>query len=163
MKRWEEDKKWSDKFLPEIKRHLGEYLIGEPKHIEEDMNNNTDLIVLELRAIRIACRVRRDQYREKYGSQFTIRTERQTSNKTELTKIIEGWGDYMFYGFGGERNLTQWFIGDLNAFRLWFNGEIVRRKGGLPGTLHGNPDGSSDFRAFDKNSIPNFIIAEKAV
>ena len=27
---WREDKRWSDRFLPEIKRILGEHLIAEP-------------------------------------------------------------------------------------------------------------------------------------
>ena len=72
VNKWEEDKRWSDRYLPEIKRHLGEFLIGEPKHSEEDWNHNTDLIVLELKAVRIACRVRKDKYREKYGEEFVV-------------------------------------------------------------------------------------------
>ena len=159
---WKNDKQWSDRYLSEIKRHLGEYLISEPENIKEDETHNTDLVVLELKAVRIACRIRKEKYREKYGHEFTIRSFRQSGNKTELAKIIEGWGDYIFYGFADDEHLTQWFIGDLKAFRLWFNSEIVRRKGGLPGKEQSNPDGSSDFRAFEKNGIPNFIIAEKA-
>ena len=46
MKGWEDDKKWSDKFLPEIKRHLGEHLISEPENIKEDKDHNTDLTIL---------------------------------------------------------------------------------------------------------------------
>ena len=57
MADWKEDKKWSDRFLVEIKRILGEHLISEPP-IEEDMQHNTDLIVLRLNAVRIACRIR---------------------------------------------------------------------------------------------------------
>ena len=160
MSKWENDKKWSDKFLPEIKRHLGEFLIEEPKDFEEDRKNNTDLVVLELRAVRIACRIRKDKYREKYGDEFTVRERRNSGNKTELAKIVEGWGNFIFYGFADERHLTQWLIGDLNAFRLWFNYELVRNKGVIPGIPQTNFDGSSDFRAFKKNIIPNFIVAE---
>jgi len=160
MEKWKELKAWSDRFLPEIKRHLGEFLIGEPKDFEEDKEHNTDLTVLELRAVRIACRVRRDKYREKYGDEFTVRSEVRSGNKTELAKIIEGWGNYIFYGFADGQYLTQWFIGDLNAFRLWFTSELARNKGVLPGIPQTNFDGSSDFRAFKKNRIPNFIIAE---
>ena len=116
MAKWNELKAWSDKYLPEIKKHLGEYLISEPE------------------------------------------------NKTELTKIIEGWGDYLFYGFANENNLSQWFIGDLKAFRLWFNKELFKLpKGELPGEGKSNLDGSSDFRAFDKNKIPNFIVTESVI
>jgi len=161
MKNWTEDKKWSDKFLPEIKRYLGECLISEPENIKEDAFHNTDLTILELKPYRIACRIRKECYREQYGDEFTIRTYRQSGAKTELTKIIEGWGDYIFYGFAGE-NLTEWFIGDLKAFRLWFNSFLVINKGVLPGKRKSNPDGSSDFIAFKKSEIPNFIIAESS-
>jgi hypothetical protein len=129
MSKWERDKKWSDKYLSEIKRYLGEFLIGEPENIKEDIKHNTDLTVLELKTVRIACRVRKDKYREKYGHEFTIRSHRSTGNKTELAKIIEGWGDYIFYDFADESCLTQWFIGDLKAFRLWFSSELVKRHG----------------------------------
>ena len=159
MKKWEELKAWSDQYLPEIKRCIGEHLISEPNDFREDKDHNTDLIVLELKAIRIACRVRKDSYRERYGHEFTIRLQVPSGNKTELSKIVEGWGDYFFYGFADESRLTQWFIGDLNAFRLWFSRELVKRKGELPGELRSNPDGSSDFRAFRKDEIPGFIAA----
>jgi hypothetical protein len=163
MKKWEELKAWSDKYLPEIKRHIGEHLISEPKDIAEDSTHNTDLVVLELQAIRIACRVRKDEYRKKYGNQFTIRSSVPSGNKTELTKIIEGWGDYFFYGFADDSNLTQWLIGDLKAFRLWFNRELWKLdKGQMPGIEQRNSDGSSYFRAFEKNVIPGFIIAQSA-
>jgi len=154
VEKWKELKAWSDKYLPEIKRHLGAYLISEPKDITEDSTHNTDLVVLELKAVRIACRIRKDKYRERYGNQFTIRSGVPSRNKTELAKIVEGWGDYIFYGFADDFRLTQWFIGDLKAFRLWFNSEIIKRKGELPGTAQSNLDGSSDFRAFDKDAIP---------
>jgi hypothetical protein len=161
MKKWEELKKFSDKYLPEIKRYLGEYLIAEPKEIEEDKRHNTDLVVLELRAVRIACRVRRDIYYVKYGNEFTIRSSVPSGNKTELAKIIEGWGDYIFYGFGDGEHLTHWFIGDLKAFRLWFSIQIVKNGGTLPGKVKENADGSSNFRSFNKYDIPGFIIADK--
>jgi hypothetical protein len=163
MKKWEELKAWSDKYLPEIKRHIGEHLISEPKDITEDSTHNTDLVVLELKAVRIACRVRKDKYRERYGNEFTIRSGVPSGNKTELSKIIEGWGDYFFYGFADASNLTQWFIGDLKAFRLWFNRELWKMdKGLMPGIEQHNLDGSSDFRIFNKNAIPGFIIAQSA-
>lgn len=161
---WENDKKWSDKYIPEIKRNLGQHLISEPENFKEDKEHNTDLTILQLNPYRIACRIRKDKYREKYGNEFTIRASRPiTGHKTELTKIIEGWGDYFFYGFANDEHLTQWFIGDLKAFRLWFNRELWKMdKGLMPGIEQHNFDGSSGFRAFDKNAIPDFIVAESA-
>ena len=101
MRAWQLDKRWADRFLPEIKRILGEHLIGEPPE-EEDQEHNTDLMVLKMDAVRVACRVRRNQYIDRYGDEFTIRAGRPNGSKTELTKIVEGWGDYFFYGFSDE-------------------------------------------------------------
>lgn len=158
---WETDKKWSDRFLPEIKKILGLHLIGEPP-MEEDCERNTDLMVLKMDPVRIACRIRKCKYYDKYPNDITIRCSRPSGTKTELAKIIEGWGDYFFYGFcdSGECFLIDWRLCDLKAFRLWFNGYIVKNKGTIPGVLKNNGDGSSDFRAFDSTKIKNFIIAQ---
>ena len=164
MNGWQEDKRWSDRFLPEIKRILGEHLISEPP-MEEDMQHNTDLIVLTLNSVRIACRVRKYKYLDKYGDQFTIRTGRPSDAKTELTKIMEGWGDYFFYGFANaqETALAQWVLGDLKAFRLFINRSLVRNKGRLPDSEHYNPDGSSTFRAFQHKDIQGFVITKSVL
>lgn len=159
MNSWRDDKVISDKFLPEIKRILGEHLIGEPP-VEEDAERNTDLIVLGLEAVRIACRVRSHQYLLSFPFDFTIRTSRPKGTKTELTKIVEGWGRYFFYGFSdpvGDK-LAKWFIGDLNVFRLWFLRQLCISNGKMPGLLRKNNDNSSDFIAFDYRKIQGFIF-----
>lgn len=163
MSGWQSDKRWSDRFLPEIKRILGEHLIAEPP-IEEDAERNTDLMVLRLDAVRIGCRVRKHGYLRDYGDEFTIRAGRPSGAKTELTKIIEGWGDYFFYGFSDadERQLARWFLGDLTALRLYINRYMYSNGGALPGTGRGNADGSSSFRAFKHGDIPGFVIASSA-
>jgi len=163
MKIWTDDKKWSDKFLVEIKRILGEHLISCAP-VEEDTDHNTDLIVLKLDAVRIACRIRRFSYFEKYPNEFTIRSGRPSGVKTELTKIIEGWGDYFFYGFSNktETGLIAWVLGDLKVFRLWFNREIVSKGGKIPGIPQVNNDGSSCFMAFGLDKMPDkFVVARK--
>ena len=158
---WRDDKRWSDRFLPEIKSILGIYLIAEPP-IEEDAERNTDLMVLKLDAVRIGCRIRKYQYLRPYGHQFTIRAGRPSGAKTELTKIIEGWGNYFFYGFADEREerLAQWVLGDLNALRIYINRQLVLRKGEVPGLPKENLDNSSSFIVFEHEGIPNFIIAQ---
>lgn len=161
---WAEDKRWSDRFLPEIKRILGEHLIGEPPH-EEDAERNTDLIVLRMEAVRIGCRVRKHQYANRYGGEFTIREGRPSGVKTELAKIIEGWGDYLLYGFSDETEhaLHQWFLGDMRVFRLWFNQSIVINKGKVPGFQNKNSDSAASwFRAFKISDLPKeFVVASK--
>jgi len=159
MKDWTADKRWSDKFLPQIKRILGEQLIGEPP-LEEDQEHGTDLIVLKMDAVRIGCRVRRHEYLARYGDEFTIRKGRPNGTKTELTKIIEGWGDYFFYGFSNEEEtaLAKWFLGDLKALRLFINrGLYVGGK--RPWTERNNVDGSSNFACFRHAGIPGFVVA----
>lgn len=159
MSDWEQDKRWSDKFLHEIKRILGQHLIGQPP-AEEDQARNTDIMVLRMDAVRIACRVRK-QSQIRYVDQFTIRSGRPSGVKTELTKIIEGWGDYFFYAFstGDERALDKWILGDLKAFRIWHARETVRLKGNFPGEKLDNHDGSSCFRVYNWRDIPDFVIA----
>lgn len=148
---------WTEQFLPQIKSILGVYLISKPP-IEEDMERNTDLIVLKMDAVRIACRIRRHKYVEKYGHQFTVREGRPSGTKTELPKIIEGWGNYFFYGFSDEAEfqLCSWILCDLNVFRLWFNRSLA--KGCLPGNQMKNKDNSSWFRAFNVSDLPGEFL-----
>ena len=156
MNNYEKSKSWSDKFIIQIKRSLGEVFIIEATH-EDDTEFNTDLLMPN--GDRIACRIRRHTYWEKYRDQFTIRTERPSGMKSELEKILEGWGDYIFYGFSNpdETGLTQWFIGNLDAFRVYLKNYMEQNEGQLPGIEHNNRDGSSSFRAFNLQDIPNFI------
>jgi hypothetical protein len=155
------DKCFTRKLLRPIKRIIGEHLIHEapPK---EDYLHNTDLIVLKLGGGRIACRVRRHKYLARYGDQFTVRETRPSGLSSELTKIVEGWGDYVLYGFcnEAETDLSQWLLGDLDVFRLWFTRELVRGKGIVPGIQQTNGDGSSTFRAFRVTDLPAaFFVA----
>jgi len=160
MTNWQEDKKWSDQYIPEIKTILAEYLIGEPPELEDQIKN-TDLIVLKMEPARIACRIRGPEY-FKYKDEFTLRFERPSGTKTELSKILEGWGDYFFYGIADYNGHFQsWGLGNLNIFRLWFNQQLFNlNKGLLPGTKKYNTDGSSNFLVFKWNEITRgFIVA----
>ena len=160
MNSWKDDKRWSDRFLPEIKRILGELLIAEAP-TEEDRDHNTDLIVLRMDSVRIACRIRRYEYLLTYPNDITIRRSRPSGKKSELSKIIEGWGNYMFYGFAdrAEKELAQWRVLSLNAFRLWLGRSLVKNHR-LPGTQKMNHDGSSDFIAFPVADMPRSVVVE---
>ncbi len=156
---WECQKRWSDRFLPEMKSRLGQVLICEPP-IEEDQSRNTDLIVLKMDYVRIACRIRRFQYLEKFGNQFTIRCGLKSNSQTELDKVVAGWGDLIFYGFcdESETKLAKWFIGDLNVFRSWYCGYLRCNQGVEPGEKRDNKDGTS-LRSFCVSDLPsNFIV-----
>lgn len=158
---FERDFDWQRGLIPEIKRILANYLIAEAP-TAEDMQRNTDLIVLRLDTVRVACRLRRYEYLARYGDQFTIRTSRPSGAQTELAKMLSGWGDYLFYGFASAdgSDLAAWLLGDLNAFRLWHHRELwaFRR----PGESRRNGDGSSDFAAYRLADMPtDFIVARK--
>jgi hypothetical protein len=66
-----EDKSWSDSYIAQIKPILGTLLIG-PAPYEEDSERNTDLIVLRMDSVRIACRIRAEEYLERYPNDFLL-------------------------------------------------------------------------------------------
>ena len=160
---WKSRKDWSDRFLPEIKQVLGRYLIGEPP-VEEDAQRNTDLIVLKMEPVRIACRVRRHKFFLSCPGDFTIRTGLPSGAKTEMAKILEGWGDYFFYGFANrhEDALVSWVLCDLKVFRSWRSCYLADNRGRPTGQLFSNHDGSSDFRVFKVSELPkDFVVGRK--
>jgi hypothetical protein len=157
---WKADKTWSDRFLPEIKAILGQTLIATAK-MDDDQLRNTDLITLRMPgAVRIACRIRKHPYLQKYADEFTLRCSRPSGNDTEIDKVLAGWGDYLFYGFASHREteLASWFIGDLNIFREWFRW-YRRTFQDWPGEMKSNHDGSSAFLVFTIHDIaPQFVV-----
>ncbi len=161
MKNWKSDKAWSDRFIPAIKRILGEHLIAEAD-VAEDTFRNTDLITLRLAGeVRIACRVRQHAYLRLYGDEFTLRCSRPSGAATEIDKLLAGWGDYLFYGFANQDGtaLAAWFLGDLDVFRRWVRWYQATRHD-WPGELKENLDGSSRFVVFRIADVfPDFIVA----
>ncbi len=157
---WEQQKAWSDRFLPEIKAILGQHLIGEPP-VAEDTERNTDLMVLRMEAVRIGCRIRKIGYLRHYGDEFTIRAELPTGTKTELAKIIEGWGDYFFYGFADsyETHLIKWTLADMRVFRGAYSRMIASPSASI--ALKKNADGSK-FAAFRWSVFPPELVVATA-
>lgn len=161
---WQDDKGWSDQFMPDIKAVLGQHLLGEASR-EDDTKHATDLVVLQMKDLRIAVRMRRRRYAEnqRYIEQFTIRTERRSGANTELGKIIEGWGDYMFYGFEGDQDgrLGVWHLIDLKKFRLGYMRLLSKcERDVLPGEQIRNADGGSAGCAFAYDLFePELVVA----
>ena len=159
MSKYEKQRAWSDVFLPEIKRILSErfsvtgQIISEAP-IDEDMERNTDIVVLHWDAVRIGCRVREFKYLSGYGNEFTIRCKVKSGGKTEFDKIREGWGNYFFYGFADATNtkLAKWILGDLNALRR----HIEQQKDPLKASKD-NGDGSA-FIPYKYDTIEGFVI-----
>ena len=112
------NRRWSDRFLPHIKQIVGGYLLeAAPDPI--DWHQATDLLMLDARDMRIAARVRRPGYATQYPHQFTIRSRLPSGAQTELSKIVNGKGDWLFYGHANasQTAIESWYLIDLNAFR----------------------------------------------
>jgi len=108
---WQVDKQRFDIFSTEIKRICGETFIETSSPVD-DIHHATDLKVYQISPLNIACRIRGFEYFDRYNGEFTIRSSRISGSKTELEKIMSGWGDYLFYGFSdktGEK-LVSWMI-----------------------------------------------------
>lgn len=159
---YQQDRTWSDRFLPQLKQIIAKNLIG-PAPAEEDMRHNTDLIVIGLEALRVACRVRRHKYLDRYHGEFTIRSDRPNGMPTELQKILGGWGDYILYAIctRDEAGLAVYVLGDLKVFRIWFFRYMATHRGELPGLEQPNGDDSSKFRAFRIDDLPPEFIKDR--
>ena len=154
---YQDRRKWSDGFIPEICYIVGARLLV-PASMYEDCNHATDLMVFKARDMRIAARVRRRSWMT-YVDEFTMRCVTDNGNGSELTKIINGWGDWFFYGFAADDEnpsvgFTRWSIFDLDVFRatLIRNRELLVRGNML------NNDGGSSFFAFKIIDFPSDLV-----
>ena len=145
------NRQWSDQFIPQIKSIVGSHLLQAAPDML-DMTQATDLVMLDARDMRIAARVRRPGYADRYPYQFTVRSRLPSGAETELSKIVNGKGDWLFYGHANasQTAVERWYLIDLNAFRA----ALIRQ--GAEGLCWGNkcnPDGTR-FTWFDVRSFP---------
>lgn len=126
---YQSDRDWSDRWIPMLRALIGPYLLG-PSSFEEDTKYAADLVVLSAKDMKIACRVRRHGYASRYPEQFTIRSRRSNGQMTELEKILDGWGDWLFYGHdnaGGR--IDPWWLVNLTTFReSYWSADVLRLK-----------------------------------
>lgn len=152
MNGYSKDRAFSDLFIPAIKQIVGPYLIV-PADLKADIKQATDMTILTARDITIACRIRRPGFIERFGWQFTIRAKRDSGAETELTKLVNGWADWMFYAFAKSKEVTdgfeRWFLIDLDVWRA----HMIRRDKRIQWGDTPNGDGTH-FRWFDLRSFP---------
>lgn len=164
---YKENREWSDQFIPQIKQIVGPYLL-EKSSFEVDTQQAADLVVITARSLTIACRVRKPGYYEKWSNEFTIRS-RNNGHRTELQKITDGWGDWMFYGHATSGLITPdntihaWMLINLNAFRA----QLIRNRRQLrKGQKVNEPPDGTYFTWFDITSFadnPALIIASQNI
>lgn len=154
LRTYQYDREWSDKFIPEIKRLVGPYLLNVAP-LELDTKEATDLIVFNTRSKQIAARIRdAKKYLPKFAEQFTIRSRRDNGTMTELEKIHRGFGQWLFYGFGhDDLTIDPWYLIDLDSFRYHLRRESWAANG-IKSQEIPNGDGTH-FRAFWVYSFPD--------
>lgn len=157
MRSYEADKRRVDRFEPEIKRIVGEHLIATAD-ANVDRRQATDLLVLEIKPLTIACRVRTHGYLRNFANEFTIRAGRPNGRPTELSKIVDGWCDYGFYSFADEHDecIAAWTLYRYDVFRA----TLVRRRNLVERIADAipNEDGSSTFVAFEWTEFPPEMV-----
>lgn len=152
MANYSSDRRWSDRFIPSIKYIVGPYLLVE-SDFEVDAHQAADLVVMRARDMMIAARVRRPGYADRYPFEFTIRAMRDNGVKTELSKITEGWGDWLFYGHAANDTgaISRWYLVDLHAWRA----HMIRNRNCIKRGIKPNGDGTH-FAWFDLRSFPSY-------
>lgn len=120
MGKYEDDRKWADAFIPEIKRVLRQnaplLMQIEISSAEADMKEATDLNI-RTKAGRVACRIRRSDigFRD-----WTIRYSRPNGIETEYSKIKNGFADFYLYAWAAKDGKTfqDWILLDLDRVRI---------------------------------------------
>jgi len=162
MKTYLENRKWSDQYIPEMRRILSKYFWCKESEIHEDIERdlmeNTDLILPNGQTV--ACRVRKNEYLYSYRYQFTFRYSNPFGCKTEFEKMLDGYGDWLFYSFAenNTNKLSAGFIGNLDAFRLWYFDVRPRSK---PLEFKQNEGDNNGFVIFRYTEVPNFLYILK--
>lgn len=162
------DRDWADRYLPVIRCIVGPHLLV-PSTLEVDTKEAADLVVLRARDMTVACRVRRPGYSDRYPWQFTLRAQRDSGARTELAKVSDGWGDWMFYGHASEDPgaLARWFLIDLHAWRAdiqrdaWRAAKGKKQRHAHEFRLIPNGDGTH-FAAFDVRGFPPDLIIDSS-
>ena len=151
---YQTDREWSDKIIPQIKAIVGPRLLVESP-LDLDREQATDLFLFTARDMKIAARVRRPGYLEKYPFDFTLRSQRDNGSTTELSKIIDGFGDWLFYGHCNESDaIVSWWLIDLHSFRS----ALIRHKriDGVHLAINSKCNGDgTHFVAYDLRSFPS--------
>jgi len=122
------DRKIEDEKARLIKNILAQYFIT--KDIQADLEEAQDFGIYQVKPFNIGVRLRRFEYFQSFHNQFTIRWSRPSGVKTEIDKIREGLVDYLLYGFldEKEKNIIQYFIGDLKYFHNVYPYQIFKNK-----------------------------------
>jgi len=136
-KNYDTNRDFSDKFVSEVKKILGEQFLIEAPLIE-DLKENTDIRSFVMWPIRYGFRVRRNSDIH-FNKDFTLYYESPKGKEIEVEfhKVIKGYGDYFLYGFADEKEkrFACWGICNLNVLRGFIENYAAKHNGALPGEI----------------------------
>lgn len=160
--RWQEDQAFANKFIADCQQLLGLACI-QVADMDEDRHHNTDLM-FEVGYKRFPVRIRRGQQRLAFNrrNEVTFRYSRPSGVETELSKLLNGWGDCCLYGWGDEAQgrVVAYTLLDLHKMRGWLCQHALANHA-LPGRIQHDRDGSSSFIAFCLDCMPADIILKR--
>lgn len=154
---YDNNRPWSDKFLPQVIQVLscGRASVNITPFII-DVKEAADLEIVADddfgKAIRVAVRLRKSGYANKYPYDFTVRYKYENGVETEYAKIMSGYADIMFYGFVIRNDIARWIILDMDAFRKEAEEDYIVKPEKF------NTDGRNSFLAFDIRSFKGDIV-----
>jgi hypothetical protein len=126
-----------------VKHRLAEFIL-RPATLTEDMRQATDLRVLHAPdGLTVGVRLRRRSagYHISHPGNFTLRYARASGSETEVSKILAGWGTWLFYGHADAETLDPWMIVDLRVLRYLMRAHPALANGHLPGVCGVIPNG----------------------
>ena len=167
---YESQRKWSDEYHHHVRRILAETYaqqLFETASDYKDQNEASDLVLMQSKNIDVAVRIRTPGYIN-FQWEFTVRTKTRYDCKTEITKIINGYADCMFYAHAKTQNpedgFAAWMVVDLDEFRA----EAERCKNpcvngcGICFCTENQNTDSTGFAAFDVrnfSNLDNLVVA----
>ena len=154
MSNFDKQFSWQAGYIDEVVRLIAPYIITLSRP-EVDKNENGDLEIVFPRNGTVGVRLRKEGA-AKFAGQVTFRSRSMYGGKTEITKIIEGYGDYFFYGHVSPTGVIwHWYLLNLNEVRAAF----TRRSSMLRRPQIPNGD-DTYFIPFDvQQDFPKAIIA----
>jgi hypothetical protein len=153
---------WQLPYTTDVRRIVGSHL-PVPASWEQDAKEATDFLlyrVIGREVSTVAVRIRRPDVLTNpkwayWQWQFTVRLWRKSGAKTEHAKLVEGLGDWFFYGVAdrsGAPVVKHWMIINLRAWRAALATPDVLRA--LQTEDRDNKDGTTGFRSYDIRSFP---------
>jgi len=156
MNDFEKQFEWQAQYAQQVVRIVAPYLItvADP---EVDCKENGDFQISFPRNGTIGCRLRTPEY-AKYTGDVTFRSQSKNGGKTEISKIIEGYGDYFFYGHVDKAdNIWHWYLLCFQSLRAMF----MRKRKLLDREQRKNSDGTAFLVFSVEDELTDAIVAKQ--